>query len=204
MENELIIIPKPDYISWEEITALLHLAHEERAQEGLYYGAYTQTVEKTIRRVGDGVCLVALLDGKLVGTATLQIQSEKGKKYAYGSQLAVHPSYKRYGIGSILDKKRIELCNQVYVLYIDTSEKAKTLINWRIKAGWQKIGFLSHKGTNYYSIKFRLPINGRKYSKFESWIRFYVSVVICKILKKENGEWTVLGKIARNIKKCLA
>lgn len=95
-DNEVIVIPKPDYITWEDITELLHLAFEERANQGLLYVAYTQSVETTIKRVDDGICLVALIEKKLVGTATLHINNKGQNNYSYLSQLAVLPNFKKW------------------------------------------------------------------------------------------------------------
>lgn len=69
--SDIVIMPKPDSISWEEITELLHLAFASHLENGLNYAACTQTEEETRQRVGDGMCMVALINGELVGTATL-------------------------------------------------------------------------------------------------------------------------------------
>jgi GNAT superfamily N-acetyltransferase len=201
VNKELIITPKPEYISWNEITDLLHLAYKERAKEGLFYGAYSQTADKTMQRVGDGICLVALVENKLVGTGMVKFRTKRKKKYSDLCQVGVHPAFKEQGIGTKLRSMCIELCKQynVNVVYCDTSEKANFVIFWYLKAGWQKVGFLSHRATNYYSIKFRLPVNGRKYSKLELFVRFYTSVFICKLLKREDGEWTALGRIVKKV-----
>lgn len=199
--DNLVIIPKPDYISWESITDLLHLAYKERMEQGLKYGACTQTVEETIQRVGDGICFVALIGDKLVGTATMTIFEKRGKKNGYFIQNGVHPDYKRCGIGSRLRDERIRLAtlNQFEAVYCDTSEKAKNVINWYLKAGWQKVSYLSYEGTNYYSVKFRSAISGRRYSKIEAQIRFFILYCLCKIIKKENGSFTAIGIIAKRI-----
>ena len=70
MQQELKIIPKPDDISWMQITELLNKAYEIREREGFKFVALNQKVEETINRCSNGVCLVALVDGKLVGTIT--------------------------------------------------------------------------------------------------------------------------------------
>ena len=200
--NDVIILPKSENISWESITDLMHLSFKERANEGLIYGALHQTAEQTKERVGDGICLVALLNGNLVGTGTVRFFQYNKKRIGKLSQVAVHPDYKKQGIGSLLRAYRVDLCRKqtdIDAVYCDTSEKATTVINWYLKAGWQKIGYLSHEGTNYYSVKFRLPINGRKYSKLEAWLRFYFSFIVFRLMKAKNGEWTFLGKVIKKI-----
>jgi hypothetical protein len=96
---------------------------------------------------------------------------------------------------------RVELCKQYNVdaAYCNTSEKAISVINWYLNAGWQKIGYNSYKNVNYFSVEFRLPVNGRQYSKFESLLRYYFSMTVCKLLKKECGEYTVSGRIIKRL-----
>jgi hypothetical protein len=108
----------------------------------------------------------------------------------------VHPVFKQQGIGSKLRDMCIELCKQYHVdaAYCTTSEKANL-----IKAGWQKTGYNSYKNVNYFSVIFRLSVDGRQYSKSESWLRYYFSMTVCKLLKKECGEYTVLGRIIKRI-----
>lgn len=98
--REITIQPKPDSISWEQITALLHLAFSCHEQEGLKYSACNQTADYTRIRVGDGICFVAILNDMLVGTATLHLHGRK----AHLSQVATHPDYRCYRIGVKLQK----------------------------------------------------------------------------------------------------
>jgi len=200
VKDDVTIIPKPENISWESITDLLHLSFRERANEGLIYGAFNQQVEKTKKRVEDGICLVALLNGELIGTGTVKFYQKKGKRFGHLSQVAVHPDYKKHGIGTRLREYRVDLCRKqqdIDAVYCDTAEQATPIINWYLKAGWQKVGYLSHLGTNYYSVKFRLPINGRKYSKLEALLRYYFSIIAFKLMKTKHGEWTAIGSMVK-------
>ena len=52
------------------------MGYSERAEEGLNYSATNQSIEKTIARVGDGVCLVALLMGT-IGTESYNLIKKK-------------------------------------------------------------------------------------------------------------------------------
>lgn len=184
--NSIKIMPKPDNISWFEITELLHEAYAEHAAKGMGYSACFQTEVRTRERVGDGLCLVALLDGKLVGTATLHTFPDT----LHLCQFAVHPNYRSYGLGRELQKYVFELaCKyEKLALVCDTSEKADKVVGWYIKTGWQKVGLVSYATTNFYSVCFRKPVCGRKYSRIESWLRFTLSSTLCRIKFKENGE----------------
>jgi GNAT superfamily N-acetyltransferase len=209
LQQKLKIIPKPDYITWIEITDLLHAAFSERKEKGLDYLATNQSVETTISRVGDGICLVALLDDNLVGTATLQIRDVQKNnkkwfyenKYGYLKQLAVHPDYKRKGIGQLLYDERIRLCYEFNVdaVFFDTSTKAKSMHKWHKRMGAQKVEFISHPMTNYYSIRFRTRINGKKFNRIYASIRYNISMLKCILTKDKNGNLRALGKLLKAI-----
>lgn len=197
----LEIIPKPDSISWEEITDLLHRAFAEHSSRGLHYGACNQSSEVTRQRAGNGICFVALLDGKLVGTGLVNIQQRRGRKIGYLSQLGVLPEVKGQGIGTKIKEARIDICRQrdVDAIYCNTSEKADNVVNFNLKGGWQKIGLLSFENTNYYSIEFRYVVSGRKYTAMEAKVRFLLSYLFCKSLWREDGKFTSCRKIIEEI-----
>ncbi len=207
MEDDLIIIPKPDYISWEEITELLHTAFAKRVNQGMRFRAASQDVQTTIEKVGDGICLVALLDNKLVGTITVIYRKvdSKNKKwyhnnsYCYADQLAVHPAYQKKGIAEKLRAERLKICfeKKVDACILDTSIKAKSLVKLHIDSGFQKVELLSSPHTNYYSVRFRLPIYGKEFSKLYVKLRYYYSFIKCRVLKNKYGKYTMVGKILK-------
>lgn len=190
--SDIVIMPKPDSISWEEITELLHIAFAEHAKNGLNYSASFQDKKTTQERVGDGVCLVAVLGDQLVATRTFRIIN----KVIYTSQLAVHPDYRGRGITVKLEDYILNYAraNNIVALKCDTSERAKTIINLHIKAGWQKVGLASGQTTNYYSIVFRKPVCGRRYTALEAGIRFYLSSCFWRLMLTEHGKIRKLSK----------
>ena len=61
--DEFRVIPKPEWVSYEEITDVLHDAHQSTKQGGMDFNAATQTSEKTIKRLGNhGRFYVALTE----------------------------------------------------------------------------------------------------------------------------------------------
>lgn len=210
LKDKLVIMPKPEYISWEEITELLHMGYAERADAGMEYVATAQSVETTIKRVGNGVCLVGLIDGKLIATETynhLKRKDMRFKKWFYDDDfyllhsLTVHPSYKRQGIGlKIRNYIRDEAVNNnIGSLISDTSEKATWLINWYDRLGHKKVGYTSHRASNYYSVVMRTPIKGKVYNELYRKLRYYISVIFCKTMWRENGEFRFFGRITEKI-----
>lgn len=180
------ILLKPNNISWHAITELLHLAYAEHAKNGLKYSACSQSEEHTRERVGDGLCVVAILEGKLVGTATVHLR----RKVVHLCQFAVHPKYRSYGIGKKLEEYLFNLAieNGKEALVCDTSEKADRIVHWYLKNGWQKVGMVSHPTTNFYSICFRKPVCGYKYSWLKSFLLFTYSSCYCKLKLSEYGK----------------
>lgn len=205
IKSNTLILPKPDYVTWTDITELLHSAYQERTNQGLQYKAAYQDTHTTIERVGDGICLVALYNNELIGTSTFQVRKGvkwyHGRKYGYFSQLAVHPNFKRNGIGGLLLERKLDLCRQfdVDTAILHTSEKAKSLISWHISNGAQKVDFQSRGNNNYYSIFFRYPVNSMRINPVYCWVRFNMSKIFCKSLKNKYGHWTMFGKFLHMI-----
>ncbi|WP_297674449.1 GNAT family N-acetyltransferase [uncultured Bacteroides sp.] len=199
---DLKVIPKPDEISWESITKLLHEAFTEHVEQGLHYSACDQTAEITRKRCENGICLIALFNGVLVGTGTVSFFKKEGEKYASLSQMAVLPEYKKFGFGSKIRDEIIKICfeNGIEAIYCNTSEKAIKIVNWYVNAGWQKVGMCSYRETNYYSVIFRYPIMGHKYTRFNVVFRYNLSKIICKLIWLEDGTLSYCGRFLKRIK----
>ena len=137
----LEIVPKPASISWEEITDLLHRAFAEHAANGLHYSACDQSVDVTRQRAENAICLVALLDGKLVGTGLISFMQRHGRNIGYLSQLGILPEAKGHGIGTKLKEALMNICQQrsVDAIYCNTSEKAREVVKFYSKSGWQEV-----------------------------------------------------------------
>lgn len=201
----LEIILKPDSVTWEDITDLLHHAFAEHKAEGLHYSACDQSVEVTRQRAENSICLVALLDEKLVGTGLVSFEKRHGKTVGYLSQLGILPKVKGRGIGTKIKITCMEICCQkgVDAIYCNTSAKAESVIRFYTQKGWQKVRLLSFENTNYYSIEFRCPIRGRVYSRAEASVRFFLSSLFCRCLWREDGTLRLLGKMCRKVKRRL-
>lgn len=183
----LIIIPKPDSVSWEQITQLLHLAYKEKADKNMKYSATHQDPSITKKRVGQGKCLVALYKGELVGTITLNIK-RNGENVGFLKQVAVHPNYKGLGIGSMMVDSIFKISQDIELSKIEltTAAKAKSLIKWWQGFGFKLISFTSYSNTNYYSVRMRKFIGNNKYSYIDK-LKFFYSILKCKLFFDKNG-----------------
>ena len=106
---EITIRPVSPSDSLEELTDLLHRAYAPLLAAGMRFYATHQPVEATADRIEKGECLVAVRDGRIIGTITLYPPTEESHCEWYRSpgvshfgQFAVEPAEQKRGIGSRL------------------------------------------------------------------------------------------------------
>lgn len=148
--------------SLAELTDLLHRAYRELAEAGMRFTATHQTVETTARRVQEGECWVAELDGKLVGTIVwVRPDPEDHVAYyrhphvAHFGQFGVDPHHRGLGIGqALLQKVEAEALRAGYTeLALDTSENAAHLIALYTQWGYAQVATHDWRpGVNYLSV----------------------------------------------------
>jgi GNAT superfamily N-acetyltransferase len=146
--------------SLEELTALLHRAYQRLADMGFNYTATYQTVEATRERIEGNECFVAIVDGRIVGTALLiphqltihPLADQPG--VAYAGQLAVDPDYRHRGLGARLmdhvEERALEL--GFHTVMGDTSEGAEYLLRMYTGRGYQSVGHHQWPGKTYRSV----------------------------------------------------
>lgn len=203
--REIKIVPKPEEVSWEEITELLHLAFKERADQEIDYLAVNQDVITTKKRAKGGICLIALHKNKLVGTALLHIRKGRkwyeGKNYGYFSQLGIHPDYKRRGIATMFFEERMNICHEhgVDAVTFHVSSKAKSILSLHEKLGAQKVSFFSNSNNNYYSIYLRYPVKSKEINFIYRFIRYNLTRLYVMMKKNEQGELRMLPKFLKKL-----
>jgi GNAT superfamily N-acetyltransferase len=143
------------------LTALLHTAYRALATKGFRYTASHQNDARTLSRLQSGDALVAELEGKIVGTATLYGPSPThtcewyrlSSVYRFG-QFAVLPELQRQGIGRQLYENLEALARRhgAEELALDTAEGADHLRQWYERLGFRFIQFMSWEETNYRSV----------------------------------------------------
>jgi GNAT superfamily N-acetyltransferase len=147
--------------SIEELTDLLHRAYRRLADMDLRFLATHQDRETTLRRTQTGICLIAEIDGRLVGTVTYyDPEHTKGSPWldrddvAHFGQLAVEPALQGRGIGRLLidhvEAMAVEC--RVNELALDTAEPARHLIEWYQRLGYRFIEYVQWEVTNYRSV----------------------------------------------------
>ena len=147
--------------SLEDLTELLHRAYKILADLGLKYVATHQSVEITRKRLKNGTCFVAELDGRIVGTVLYRKPGQpKGCAFyerpdvAHVSQMGVEPELQRQGIGDKLMRHAEETAARdgASELALDTAETATHLIEWYERLGYRFIQHIDWDMTNYRSV----------------------------------------------------
>lgn len=183
---------KSDDISYEEIQNLLNLSHRDNEKKGLKYSTQNQSVNKLIEKIGTGDCIVAKIDGKLVGTVTVDYRK---LNYWYCREfcaiiklLGVHPEYKGNKIGTALVNKCIELaklkkCN---IVVADSAEKNYSLMNLCYKFDFKKVDFCKYKNNNFYSAVYAKWIDNNYPNKVKCFFKYNLKKIYIMFRYKRN------------------
>ena len=184
MNNNIQIVEKPDWISWDDIKKCLFDAHIINREKDINMANLQWPAEKIKESIGDnGVMFVALDGDKLVGTAALVEKKSyhwysKGK-CGYLCFACVIPSYNGLGIYHSLLKKREEIAKtqDFDVLYYDTHCKNEKIISYGEKNGYRKVRFFLTKSKDHHSIVMAKWLKDCPYSKLYCWWKCSISKV---------------------------
>jgi len=148
--------------SIEELTELLHDAYAPLGRAGLNYTVVDQTPSTTIERINAGCCLVAIENGRLIGTIVVEPTSEEDVDCPYfaksgvasAHQMAVAPRCPRRGIGSRLLKAAEEWArtNGFHELALDTADPARHLVEMYTRRGYILVDTTQGEGKTYRSV----------------------------------------------------
>lgn len=189
--GEVRIVEKPSEISWDAIHEILLAAHSDQNKDGGTQTSAYLTGEELKERVGDGKCFIALLNDKVVGTASVNIRERnfwynKGK-IAYYCFDAIIPDYQGLGIYSMLDAVRDEFvrASEINVIYTSTSYRNKKMQDIKRRQGYRLVGFHAFKDTNYYSVTFARWLNGCPFSTWYIGLRYIITMVRVKLRNRD-------------------
>lgn len=145
------------------LTALLHRAYARLGAMGLNYTAVAQDDAVTARRARKGTCLVAELDGRLVGTLALHGRDEASEATWFRrddvtvlEQFAVAPDVQGRGVGSALmdEAERRARASGAAFAVGDTAGPAKHLIAMYEARGYAIVDTVQWPGKVYRSVVF--------------------------------------------------
>lgn len=156
-----LLAPDDDLVA---LTGMLHRAYAPLAARGLRYTATHQSPEVTARRAASGVCFVAELSGRLIGTITAIPADPACPAPAYREpgifhfgQYAVAPEHKGRGLGRRLHDIALRLARERggHAMLLDTAAPAADLIAMYSRWGYIEIGRHRWETTNYESVIMR-------------------------------------------------
>lgn len=134
---------------------LVNDAYRELGEMGLNYTAVDQDDEVTRRRMRGKDVLMLFLGEELVGTASLEVrQPLDDEAHLYVSQLAVHPTHQRRGLGSQLMwlAEREARARGLRRVRLDTAIPARHLVRWYEKMGYRPIRETQWRGKTYRTV----------------------------------------------------
>ena len=180
MNPSIQIVEKPDWVSWEEIHEVLWKSHENNREKGIYMAFPALPGDKIKEKIeGNGKMLVALYDGKLVGTAAVTTKHVKvwcGKTdYAFFCFASVLPEYNGKGIFKALDIERERVVKKMGLDKIigDTHENNQHRLEIARKADYKFVDYKFYK--DHYNIVIVKWMNGCPYPQWYIKLRFYMS-----------------------------
>lgn len=182
MADNIQIMVKPDWVTWDDIKQCLFEAHAQNRAKGINMAHYQWPVERIKDSLGEkGVVLVALDGKRLIGTAA--IGDKIGKTwytrgpYAYICFDAVIPEYSGKGIFKLLDSKREQLAKNLgyRTLVFDTHSNNFHRQEIALKNGFRLVRFFRASSKDHYSVVMAKWLDGCPYSSFYCWIKFQLS-----------------------------
>lgn len=180
MNQNIQILERPEWVSWDEIHNVLWKAHEDNRSKGINMAFPALPGEKIQEKIeGRGKMLVAMDGKKVVGTAALIVKVNylwcgKGD-YAYCCFASVLPEYNGRGVYKALDLRREELALSMKLtrMIADTHENNKHRLDIAKKAGYKFVGLKACK--DHYNVIMVKWLNGCPYSENYIKLRFLLS-----------------------------
>ena len=196
--EEIKIIQKPDWVSWDDIHELLLAAHKRNIEKGIVMKYAQMPGEEIKKKLGDeGVCWVALCGDKLVGTTSVTFFIgdawwNKGKKVAHGCFTGILKEYQGIGILDEFDKIYNEyiLEKGVDMSEGDTAEDHRIMLTILKKRGSKIVSFFAPH-SNHYNVRTVRWLNGCPFSDKYIERRFKIAKFLTKLQYKP-------GRVKRN------
>ncbi len=191
-------MPKPDWVSWDDIHELLMAAHKRNIQKGMAMRIPQLSGSELEKKVGeDGRCFVAMAGEKLIGTTSVRFYKgeswfDRGKLVAHSMLTAVLPKYQGIGITEDLNELRNAYINDMKaeVIHGDTAEDNVIILKNAKKNGFFNVAYHAYK-SDHYSIIFVKWLGDCPFTEKYINKKFRISKALTRIQYK-------LGRIERS------
>lgn len=185
-----------DNLPYEELFDVMLAAFEERRQQGLNFQCLGFNLDDFIdEESGKSVSIARDCDmnDKVVGFQNVWVEDD----HAVSGLIAIHPNYKRKGIGSMLFQKTQEFAkkNGISFLTAGTAVDAKSSVKWHLRNGFRIVELASWPNTNYYSYNFRkqLVYDAKWSNPLFCKIHYWLSALKCKLMYLPDGKYRFPG-----------
>ena len=158
-QSNIIIIEKPESISFEVIHDVLWRANEGNREAGFILKTSQLAPEKLQSRIGEkGKCFIALDGDKVIGTISVRIVNRR--KWYYKGDIpdymlaAVLPEYQGKHINTMLAQKVFEfaILNGYKAIELDTAEENIHAIDVYKHQGFELVDYLAKSSLDHYSV----------------------------------------------------
>ena len=170
--EDIKVMPKPDWVSYDDIHELLVAAHKKNYEKGIVL-AYSQMTGDQIKEMlgEEGECWVAMSGDKVIGTTSVTFFQgkkwwNKGKKVAHGCFTGILNQFQGLGIMEELNQKKFDYIIQhgVEMTEGDTAENNKTVLKVFGKQGFKVVAFFAPKDADHYSVRLVKWLKGCPFS----------------------------------------
>ena len=201
--EDIKILEKPDWITWDDIAECIHEGQATNNKKGfdMQFGHLKgDELEKDIKgKSGEGYTFVALNEhNKVVGTQSMTVTYlnkwwHKGKS-SLRCNSATLPEYRGtdvyFGLREAIENKEKEL--GINVVWGTTSEKNEIVLKLQKKYGWKYVAYIpSPMKREYFSYCF---VKWKDVCPYEDWVinlRFKLSRLYSRTVYKYNGNMKV-------------
>lgn len=206
------ILEKPDYISWNDLAELQYKAHADNRSNGVDQNCAHMNGEQLRTSLGDGKCIVAIVDGNLVGMACYQIIDNfrgfwfcNGKRVASLLYTAILPEYQKGAIFFKLIMTRNMFLEEDHaeVVITDTHFKNNKMRELFRLYGYKEVLWKKFSSCKYYSVVYARWINECPYTDAYIKKRYVFSKLIYRFLVNKQYEYTWFAKLLLNVKRIL-
>ena len=192
MNTDIVIIEKPDWVSWDDIHEVIWKAHGENRKNGILLATPYLSGEDLKQKIeGRGLLLVALIQKKVVATAAIIKVNESlwcwNGDFAYMGFASVLPEYKGTGIYKALclrrekEAKKRGLCH----LLFNTHSKNSEVIAYGKKHGYRCVDVIQYD--DHYNVKMIKRLNDCPYPdwycEFQFKIHFLYRTIKYRLVK---------------------
>lgn len=197
--EEIKVMPKPDWVSWDDIHKLLMAAHKRNIEKGMTMNTTTMSGEDLKKHLGEGGrCFVAFCGDQLVGTTSVAISIgkkwyDKGKIVSKGAMSAILPKFQGMGILEEMNELRDAYIEEkgVQIMEGDTPEENMVVRKFVARNGFKEVRYFPASQQNHFSVYFVKWLEGCPFSDKYIQRKFSISKMLTKLQYKP-------GKVERS------